>query len=177
MRIVALLKALAVFTVALNLSSCVSRPEGVTPVQNFEIKPYLGTWYEVARLDHSFERGMNQVTATYSMREDGGVAVLNRGYHTQDAEWQEAEGKAYFVGEPSEGFLKVSFFGPFYGAYVVFELDHQDYQYAYVAGPNKNYLWLLSRTPSVSKDRAKDFVERAKSLGFPTDKIIWVDQQ
>ncbi len=98
----------------LVLSGCTSLPDDITPVNNFELPKYLGTWYEVARLDHSFERGMSAVTATYSMRADGGVKVLNRGYIDQEQQWDDAEGKAYFVESSDVGHLKVSFFGPFY---------------------------------------------------------------
>ena len=125
------------------------------------LQRYLGKWYEVARLDHSFERGMNQVTADYSMREDGGVKVLNQGYLVEDDEWKSAEGKAYFVESEDTGYLKVSFFGPFYGSYVVFELDKQDYQYAFISGPNHDYLWFLSRTPEVSEELKQDFIAQA----------------
>ena len=86
-------------------------PAGVTPVAGFELERYLGKWYEIARLDHSFERGLSRVTAEYSLREDGGVRVLNRGYSAEKGEWDEAEGKAYFVETPDLGYLKVSFFG------------------------------------------------------------------
>ncbi|WP_261834611.1 lipocalin family protein [Vibrio ishigakensis] len=159
------------------LTGCVGLPEKVTPVNDFELERYLGKWYEVARLDHSFERGMNQVTADYSMREDGGVKVLNQGYLVEDDEWKSAEGKAYFVEAEDTGYLKVSFFGPFYGSYVVFELDKQDYQYAFISGPNHDYLWFLSRTPQVSDELKQDFIAQAKSLGFDTEQIIWVDQK
>ncbi|MFA0071671.1 lipocalin family protein, partial [Vibrio breoganii] len=111
-----------------------------------------GTWYEVARLDHSFERGLSNISAEYSLRDDGGVKVVNRGYSLEKGEWNEAEGKAYFVEESDQGYLKVSFFGPFYGAYVVFELDKEGYQYAFVSGPDTDYLWLLSRTPEVAPE-------------------------
>ena len=97
------------------LTGCVGVPKGVKPVQGFALDRYLGRWYEIARLDHSFERGLSHVTASYSMREDGGVRVLNRGYSEKKKEWKTAEGKAYFVKGPDEGYLKVSFFGPFYG--------------------------------------------------------------
>ena len=99
------------------VSGCVSIPDGIEPVKDFQSNRYLGQWYEIARLDHSFERGLEQVTATYSMREDGGIKVINRGLDTEFQQWQEAEGKAYFVGERNEGHLKVSFFGPFYGSF------------------------------------------------------------
>ena len=156
------------------LTACVRQPEGITPVDDFELDRYLGTWYEIARLDHSFERGLEQVTAEYSMREDGGVRVINRGYSTEDQEWNEAEGKAYFVNEPDQGFLKVSFFGPFYGSYIVFELDKKDYQYAFVAGPDKSYLWFLSRTPEVSAELKEHFVKKAGQLGFNSNELIFV---
>ena len=158
----------------LLLSACVRQPDGIEPVDNFDLNRYLGTWYEIARLDHSFERGLEQVTAEYSMREDGGVRVINRGYRTEDNIWKEAEGRAYFVNEPDQGFLKVSFFGPFYGSYIVFELDQKDYQYAFISGPDKSYLWFLSRTPTVSEELKQRFVDRAGQLGFDTEKLIFV---
>jgi apolipoprotein D and lipocalin family protein len=151
-------------------------PEGVAPVGEFELPRYLGKWYEVARLDHSFERGLSDVSANYSMREDGGVKVLNRGFSMEEQSWSEAEGKAYFVGEPDEAHLKVSFFGPFYGSYVVFELD-PDYQYAFISGNTHGYLWLLSRTPQVSDAVRERFIVRASALGFATDDLIWVEQE
>lgn len=136
----------------LLLTACVGMPDGVEPVNNFDLNRYLGKWYEIARLDHSFERGLTKISAKYSMPEDGGVKVLNKGFSIADNEWKQAEGKAYFVNAPDQGYLKVSFFGPIYGAYVIFELDKEDYQYAFVSGPDTSYLWLLSRTPTVSRE-------------------------
>jgi len=159
------------------LAGCVGIPEGVEPVDEFELDRYLGKWYEIARLDHSFERGLEQVTAEYSVREDGGVRVINRGYSVADGDWSEAEGKAYFVRNPDEGYLKVSFFGPFYGAYVVFGLDKDNYQYSFVTGPNRSYLWLLSRTPAVDPQVLELFLRRSSELGFATDALIFVKQQ
>lgn len=168
------MRAYIVFIGLIFLSGCTGLPEGVQPVERFELNRYLGKWYEIARLDHSFERGLEQVTAEYSLRDDGGVRVINRGYSDKDKEWKEAEGKAYFVRGQDEGYLKVSFFGPFYGAYVVFELEEEGYQYAFVAGPDTSYLWLLSRTPDVSKEVMQRFVQRSKELGFDTDQLIMV---
>ncbi len=159
----------------LFLVGCVGIPDGVTPVNNFSLERYLGQWYEIARLDHSFERGLSQVSAQYSMRQDGGVRVLNRGYSTADEAWEEAEGKAYFVQEPDLGYLKVSFFGPFYGSYIIFELDHEGYQYSLVSGPDKSYLWLLSRTPSISAELQASLLEKARDLGFDTSQLIFVE--
>ncbi|WP_390623667.1 lipocalin family protein [Vibrio mangrovi] len=149
-------------------------PESVKPVSDFELNNYLGTWYEIARLDHSFERGLSQVTAEYRATGDGGVLVLNRGFSAVENEWKEAQGKAYFVGTKQEGYLKVSFFGPFYGSYVVFELDHDNYQYAFVSGPNTKYLWLLSRTPSVTPELIKKFIRMSAERGFDTNNLIYV---
>ncbi len=122
-------------------------PASVEPVQGFDLNRYLGKWYEIARLDHSFEEGLDNVTAVYSLRDDGGVNVVNRGFLSKDDVYQEAEGRAYFVNDSDEGYLKVSFFRPFYASYVIFELDQDGYQYAFVSGPDTSFLWLLSRTP------------------------------
>jgi apolipoprotein D and lipocalin family protein len=161
---------------ALALSGCLGKPEGVEPVSGFQLDRYLGKWYEIARLDHSFERGLERVSAEYSMRDDGGVRVINRGYSVENHEWQEAEGKAYFVGDDQTGHLKVSFFGPFYGSYVIFDLDKEDYQNAFIAGNNTSYLWFLSRTPTVSDALKNRFIEQSKALGFDIDALIWVEQ-
>lgn len=171
------MKRILIGAIATLLSGCLGMPESVKPVKDFELERYLGKWYEVARLDHSFERGMEQVTAEYSMRADGGVRVLNRGYSPEKNKWSEAEGKAFFVGETDEGYLKVSFFGPFYGSYVVFDLDRENYQYAFISGPDTSYLWFLSRTPTVDPELLARFVEQAKSLGFDTDQLIFVKQE
>lgn len=169
-------KALLIILI-LSLTGCLGMPKSVKPVSDFELNKYLGTWYEIARLDHSFERGLSQVSAQYSLKEDGGVKVLNRGFSDADNKWQEAEGKAYFVNNATEGYLKVSFFGPFYGSYVIFELDKDNYQYAFVSGPNLDYLWLLARTPTVSPEVMEKFIAMAKMRGFDTSKLIYVDQQ
>ena len=156
-------------------SSCTGSPDGVTVVTGFEIDRYLGTWYEIARLDHSFERGLSSVTANYSLRDDGGVRVMNRGHHDQSGEWDEAIGKAYFVGPSDVGQLKVSFFGPFYGGYNIVELDKSGYQYSLVAGPDRDYLWILSRTAQMQPDILQSLVNKARELGFATDELIFVE--
>jgi len=160
------------FLCVLVLAGCVGRPENIVPVNNFDTTRYLGKWYEIARLDHSFERGLSHVTADYSLRQDGGLKVLNRGYKEADAKWKEAEGKAYFVDKKDVGYLKVSFFGPFYGSYIVFDLDQQDYSYSMISGPDKSYLWLLSRTPSMNPALQQRLVEKARGLGFDTSNDL-----
>ncbi len=159
----------------LILTACAGMPKSVSPVENFELNRYLGTWYEIARLDHRFERGLDDVTAEYSLREGGGITVVNRGYSNEENDWKVAEGKAYFVDEQDIGYLKVSFFGPFYGSYVIFDLDSDAYEYAFVSGPDTSYLWLLSRTPTLPKEIIEKFETSAKNRGFDTSKLIYVD--
>ncbi len=159
------------------LTGCVGLPENVKPVANFRLENYLGTWYEIARLDHSFERGLAKVSANYSLRDDGGVRVINRGYSEKSKSWKEVEGKAYFVRGPDQGFLKVSFFGPFYGSYVIFELDHENYQYSLVCGPNKSYLWILARAPEMTIELREMLTEKARLMGFDTSTLIFVDHR
>lgn len=162
---------------SLILSGCHSFPKAVTPVKDFDIQRYLGKWYEIARLDHSFERGLEQVTAEYTLLSNGHVKVVNRGFSRSTNQWKEAIGKAYFERETDEGYLKVSFFGPFYSSYVVFELDHENYQYAFISGPDESYLWLLSRKPTVKRHIITFFVEKAKEMGFNTEELIYVQQK
>ena len=161
---------------ALLLTGCVGLPENINPVDHFNSDRYLGKWFEIARLDHSFERGLSKVSASYSLRDDGGIRVINRGYDAQKQQWKEAEGKAYFVNGKDQGYLKVSFFGPFYGAYVVVELDYEGYQYSLVSGPDRYYLWILSRTPQLNPEVQKRLVAKAAALGYDTGKLIFVEQ-
>lgn len=163
-------------SVLVFLSGCVGIAPGITPVGDFELERYLGKWYEIARLDHSFERGLEQVTAEYSLRDDGGVKVLNKGYSTSNKKWKSAEGKAYFVSDEDVGHLKVSFFGPIYGSYAIFELDKDEYQYSFVASYNKSYLWLLAREPTVDQNVIDKFLAMARQLGYQTEELIFVKQ-
>lgn len=156
------------------VAACTGMPKGTSAVSGFEIDRYLGTWYELARLDHRFERGLTDVTADYMLRDDGGVRVVNRGFSTETGEWDEAVGRAYLVDSPDVGRLKVSFFGPFYGGYNILDLDIENYQYALVAGPNRSYLWILARSPDLSETIVQSLVEKARSLEFPVDELIYV---
>lgn len=163
--------------IVLCLAGCVGIPGNIKPVDNFDIEKYLGNWYEIARLDHAFERGLTHVTAEYRLRPDGGVSVLNRGYSAKTGSWKTAEGKAYFVKGPHLGYLKVSFFGPFYGSYIVFDLDRENYRHSLVCGPDKSYLWILSRSPVMEEGIRKSLVEKAAALGFDIGKLIFVDHE
>ena len=162
----------------LTLAACATAPpEGLRPVTLFDINRYLGQWYEIARLDHSFERGMSDVSATYQLQEDGSVKVINRGYDTQRQAWKEAIGRALFIGDSSTASLKVSFFGPFYGGYHVIALDQQNYRWSLVAGPDRDYLWILARDKTLPTEVREQLLSQARALGFATDKLIWVEQK
>lgn len=160
---------------SITLAACKSPtpPKGVSPITNFDATHYLGKWYEVARLENRFERGLEQVTATYGERNDGGLSVLNRGYDPIKEEWKESQGKAYFTSIPTTAALKVSFFGPFYGGYNVIALD-ENYQYALVSGPNRDYLWILSRTPTIPESVKQNYLNIARELAFPVDQLLWI---
>ncbi len=154
------------------LAGCTGIPEGIQPVQRFDVQRYLGAWHEIARLDHRFERGLTAISATYSARADGGIDVLNRGYDSTREKWRDARGRAYFTGAADVASLKVSFFGPFYGGYHVFALD-PEYQWAVVSGPNRDYLWILARQPALPADLLRQLVERARQAGFDTAELIY----
>ena len=171
------MKSLALLFGTVLLAGCTAAPQGITPVDNFDLERYLGTWYEIARLDHRFERGLSQVSATYSKRSDGGVEVINRGFNGKADKWKEAKGRAYFIGEPNVARLKVTFFWPFYGGYNVIELDHENYDYALICGPNREYLWILARSRQLDAAILPRLVTTAERFGFDTSKLIYVDQQ
>ncbi|MFC1880380.1 lipocalin family protein [Thermodesulfobacteriota bacterium] len=153
---------------------CTSVPKDLEPVDEFDGDRYMGKWYEIARLDHSFERNLSNVSAMYTAKEKGEIAVLNRGFDEKDGEWKQIEGKARFVGDETVGSLKVSFFGPFYGGYHIIELDRIDYGYAMVSGPSRSYLWILSRTTKLDEAIYLKLVNRAAELGFDTAGLIRV---
>lgn len=154
--------------------SCSGLPEGAQPVRNFDKEKYLGKWYEIARLDVSFEKNLNNTTAEYSIREDGSIRILNRGYNTKKKKWTKAVGKAKFVENEAIGQLKVSFFGPFYGGYNVVALD-PEYKYALVAGSSLKYLWILSRKTSIPEEVKKDYLKRAQAIGYNTGELLWIE--
>jgi apolipoprotein D and lipocalin family protein len=171
----ALWVALTAATIGLAMTGCsTAPPEGLTSVTPFDVNRYLGKWFEIARLDHSFERGLTDVSATYSLKPDASLEVINRGFNTKKEAWKSATGRALFTGSANQGSLKVSFFGPFYGGYHVLALDQTGYQWALVAGPDRDYLWILARTKELAPAIRDQLVAQAKKMGFATDKLIWV---
>lgn len=161
----------------LFLAGCSTLPApGIEPVTGFDVARYAGTWYEIARLDHWYERGLTDVTATYQPQGDGTLKVTNRGYDAKAGTWRQAVGKARFNGAADVASLKVSFFGPFYGGYHVVALD-PDYQWALVAGDGRANLWILARDRTLAPAVRDRLLERARALGFDTGKLIWTTQQ
>lgn len=169
------LSVAAIAALSLTLSSCVSIPKGVKAVSPFQKDKYLGKWFEIARFDFKFEKGLDHVTATYSMNNDNSIHVDNKGYSLKEQKWKESIGKAKLTGNGIEGRLKVSFFGPFYAGYNVIAID-PDYRYALVAGNNLNYLWILSREKNMPEDIKNNYLAKAKSLGYDIQKLVWTKQ-
>lgn len=157
----------------LGLHSCKTIPKNVVAVKPFYQEKYLGKWYEIARLDFKFEKNLNNTTANYSLNEDGTIKVVNKGYNTKKDKWQEATGKAKFVGESNIAMLKVSFFGPFYAGYNVIAID-DDYKYALVAGKNLDYLWILSRETTIPETTKKEYLKIAEDAGYKTEELLWI---
>lgn len=166
---------LSALVLALALASCRSIPKGATAVKPFNQEKYLGTWYEIARLDYKYERHLDHVTANYGLKPNGLISVTNKGYDTRKQTWKESRGKAKPAGDPQEARLKVSFFGPFYSGYNVIAID-DEYRYALVAGKSTDYLWLLSRSKTMPEDVKTNFLKKAQALGYNTNQLVWVNQ-
>ena len=163
--------------VLLSLAGCsTALPEGITAVTPFEVQRYAGTWFEIARLDHSFERGLDNVSARYTLLPNGNLQVINRGFNREKNVWKEAEGLAKFTGDPHTASLKVSFFGPFYGGYHVVALDPA-YRWAMVVGADRSYVWILARDKQLPADIRAQLLVKARQLGLAVEKLVWVDQR
>lgn len=173
------MKAILLVTLTFLFITCKAQPmpdQTIHQSFDFELEEYLGTWYEIARYDHPFERGLQGVTATYSIRKDGKIKVLNQGYKGGlNGKHKSAEGKAKLASDETPRNLKVSFFLFFYGDYNILELD-EDYQYALIGTGSDDYLWILSRTPQMDKDTYNELIEIAEKRGYDTSKLILVEQ-
>jgi apolipoprotein D and lipocalin family protein len=150
--------------------------ESIPAVRSFDLQRYLGTWYEVARLPHSFENGLDKVTATYSLRENNMVEVINKGFNTAKGEWKEAKGKARFKNEIPGALLEVSFFWIFYADYKIIELDTINYSYAMITSGSKEYLWILSRTPQLDNAVYDSLLRKATNWGFNLSALYKLSQ-
>jgi len=149
----------------------------LSTVRDVDVRRYLGRWYEIARFNHSFERGMVGVSADYSLNNNGTIKVVNRGYKgALDGKLKQITGKAKIPNPKDSGKLRVSFFLFFYSDYYVLELDKENYAYALVGSSSSTYLWILSRTPQLSKVIIDELLRKAEKRGFDVSKLIWVEQ-
>lgn len=146
-------------------------------VKNLDLNRYLGKWYEIARFPHSFEKGLVGVTATYSMREDGKIKVVNQGYkNSLNGELSTAVGKAKIPNPNFPAKLKVSFFWIFYADYFVMELDEENYEWAVIGSSSPKYLWILSRKPQMDETIYQQLIQKIKARGYKLDQLIKVEQ-
>ena len=151
-------------------------PDGVVPVQPFQLSRYLGRWYEIARIDHVYERGLTDTSADYRLLPGGQVQVTNRGYHPGARRWREVRARAQPVQGDDVAHLQVSFMWPVRASYVVFGVD-DDYPHALVSGPDHDYLWLLARTPQIRATARASMLDTARAAGFDVGRLMWVDQR
>ncbi len=156
-------------------SACATVPDGLTVVDGFDADRYLGRWYEVARLDHRFERNLTSVTADYRRAPDGSIEITNRGYDSGNGQWRVAQGRGQAAGPANEGRFKVSFFGPIQSGYNILALDKEHYSWALVCGNTRSYLWILARRPHLEPVVRERLVAQAAAAGFDTDALLWVD--
>lgn len=157
--------------------ACTAPPNGTIPIKDFEPERYVGTWYEIARLDHRFERNLSNVTARYTLRDDNKIDVFNQGLNEKTCQWQSIQGIASFRESKSFGSLAVSFFRPFYSGYHIIEIDRKNYFYAMVTGSNNETLWILAREPKLDDEIVNELLAKAKRLSFRTNKLIMVSHQ
>ena len=155
------------------------KPENMdlSTVKQLDLQQYMGSWYEIARFDHSFERGLVGVTATYELRGDGKITVINAGYKNSfEGKYKTAKGKAKQPNSDEPGKLKVAFFLFFYADYFILELD-KNYQWVLIGSSSDKYLWILSRTPKLEQETLDYILKKASERGYDTDKLIWVEQK
>lgn len=160
------------------LGGCSSDPDiDKTTVKELDLTKFIGKWYEIARYDHSFERGLVGCTADYSFKDDGMIRVVNSGYKNSfDGKYSESVGKARRPDDSKPGQLEVAFFANFYADYWVLELD-SNYTYALIGSKKDKYLWILSRTPVMDPDDLNFIKQRITMRGYSLDDLIWVEQK
>lgn len=152
-------------------------PDGVTAVTPFDLKRIQGDWYEIARLDHGFEKGLSHVRNHYEIGTDGEFKLENQAFDLRHGTWQNTTGKGALIGDPAVGRLKISYFGPFYGSFNIIALDEKDYKWMMATGPSTHYLWILARDKALDDAVMQNLIRKAVGLGFKLEKLIYVDQK
>ena len=171
MRILPIITAIAVSFLSVACSTP-TPPPGVTVVSPFDVQRYLGTWYEIARFDHPFESGLEKVTIAWHPRDDGGLDVVNKGYNPDRGMWQTRRIRSMAYWRVVAHTINL----PFYGSYNVIALD-KEYRYALVCGPDRDYLWLLARAPTIAPEVRQQMLDIATRQGFDVGKLVWVNQR
>ncbi len=139
-------------------------------VKQVDVKRYMGKWYEIASFPQSFQKGCACTTAEYELLENGKVKVLNCCYLPEKDKMKTAEGKAWITDKNTNAKLKVQFFWPFSGKYWIIDLA-DDYSYAVVGHPNREYLWILSRTPEMATETYNAIIKKVSAKGFDTTML------
>ena len=168
-------KIFIVMFIVVLFSACSSKNPLLQTVEKVDLNKYLGTWYEIARYEHFFEKDCKNVSANYSMMDEETIKVINRCTKITTNEKKEAMGRAYAIDETNSK-LKVSFFRPFYGDYWILDLD-DDYKYAIIGTPTKEYLWILSREKTISDEVLNKLLEKITNMGFDKSKLIYTIQE
>ncbi|MFD2599163.1 lipocalin family protein [Sphingobacterium corticis] len=168
------LSAIAIGTAAYNILKPVK--SNVAVVDDLDLDRYMGVWHEVARLDFFWEKDLTDVTATYTKLSNGKIQVINRGFDQKSKKWKQRIGKAKPLGDPKDGALKVSFFGPIYAGYNIVHID-EDYKYALIFGSNTDYMWILSRDVDVPENIKQKYVQYASRSGYATQKLVWTKHE
>lgn len=156
------------------LSSCSTSIE-TNVVKDFKANKYLGKWYEIARFDNRFEKGLDNVSATYTKIKQNKIRVINRGYNKEKKNWKEAKGIALLNKNPEIGKLRVSFFWPFFGDYNILYID-EEYEHAIVGSKSKDYLWLLSRHYTINEEQKDMLTTKIENLGYDINNLIYISQ-
>ena len=170
-----LYKSVLFISIVLLFTACSSKNPPLQTVEKVDLQKYLGTWYEIARFEHFFEKDCKNVSANYSMMDEETIQVINKCTKITPTESKEATGRAYAV-DASNSKLKVSFFRPFYGDYWVLVLD-KNYEYVLVGTPSREYLWILARDKTISPEIKNSILEKLPSLGFDSSKLLWTIQE
>lgn len=167
------LTAITLFSLS-YFTSCKSGtvPDQIKVITPFDVNKFDGTWYEIARFDFKHEKDLSNVTANYSLNDDGSLKVVNKGYNFVKNKWEEAKGKGKFTSSTDQGSLQVSFFGPFYSGYHVVMME-PDYETALVFGDTTDYIWILSRKKTISETVKQQFLSKAKEAGYDLNRMVW----
>lgn len=171
-----MLKRLILVLMILFFAGCIKKDPYLPTVKKVDIQKYKGTWYEIARFEHFFEKGCKNVTATYELKENGDIKVINSCQMIEDDSKKEATGIARVVDKTTNSKLEVSFFRPFWGDYWIIDI-YGDYETALVGTPSREYLWILSRSKTIDKNLKEKIVKKLPSLGFDPKKFVWTIQE